>query len=67
YPYTPQDRVMLRAIAARGVTGTPDRVKTGLEQMAAAYGAEEVVVLTITYSFEARLRSYELLADAFAL
>lgn len=67
YPYTPQDRVMLRAIAARGVTGTPDRVKTGLEHMAAAYGAEEVVVLTITYSFEARLRSYELLADAFAL
>ena len=67
YPYTPQDRVMLRAIAARGVTGTPDRVKTGLEQMAAAYGAEEVVVLTITHSFEARQRSYELLADAFAL
>ena len=67
YPYTPQDRVMLRAIAARGVTGTPDRVKAGLEKMAAAYGAEEVVVLTITHSFEARQRSYELLADAFAL
>ena len=67
YPYTPQDRVMLRAIAARGVTGTPDRVKAGLEKMAAAYGAEEVVVLTITHSFEARLRSYELLAEAFAL
>ena len=67
YPYTLQDRVMLRAIAARGVTGTPDRVKAGLEKMAAAYGAEEVVVLTITHSFDARLRSYELLADAFAL
>jgi len=67
YPYTPQDRVMLRTIAARGVTGTPDRVKAGLEKMAAAYGAEEVVVLTITHSFEARQRSYELLADAFAL
>ena len=67
YPYTPQDRIMLRAIAGRGVTGTPERVKAGLEKMAEAYGAEEVIVLTITYSFEARLRSYELLAEAFSL
>jgi alkanesulfonate monooxygenase SsuD/methylene tetrahydromethanopterin reductase-like flavin-dependent oxidoreductase (luciferase family) len=58
---------MLRAIAGRGVTGTPERVKAGLEKMAEAYGAEEVIVLTITYSFEARLRSYELLAEAFSL
>lgn len=67
YPYTAEDRVMLRAIAARGVTGTPERVKLGLERMAAEYGAEEVIVLTITYDFAARLRSYELLAGAFGL
>jgi len=67
HPYTPQDRVMLRAIAARGVTGTPEKVKAGLEKMAAAYGADEVIVLTITYDFVARLRSYELLAEAFSL
>jgi luciferase family oxidoreductase group 1 len=67
YPYTPQDRVMLRAIAARGVTGTPEKVKAGLEKMAAAYGADEVVVLTITYDFAARLRSYALIAEAFGM
>jgi luciferase family oxidoreductase group 1 len=67
YPYTPEDRVMLRAIAARGVTGTPDRVKTGLEKMAAEHGASEVIVLTITYDFAARVRSYELIAQAFGL
>lgn len=67
YPYTAEDRVMLRAIAGRGVTGTPDRVKLGLERMAAEYGAEEVIVLTITYDFAARVRSYELLAEAFRL
>ena len=67
YPYTAEDRVMLRAIAARGVSGTPARVKAGLETMAAAYGAEEVVVLTITHDFPSRRRSYELIAGAFGL
>jgi hypothetical protein len=33
--------------------------------MAARYGADEVMVLTITGSYETRLRSYELLIGAF--
>ena len=41
--------------------------KAGLERMAAAYGAEEVFVLTITHDFAARLRSYALIAKAFDL
>jgi alkanesulfonate monooxygenase SsuD/methylene tetrahydromethanopterin reductase-like flavin-dependent oxidoreductase (luciferase family) len=67
YPYTPEDRIMLRAISARGVTGIPDRVKAGLERMAADYEADEVTVLTITHDFAARVRSYELIARAFGL
>lgn len=67
YPYTPEDRVMIRAIAARGITGTADRVKVGLEKLAAEYGADEVIVLTITYDFAARVRSYELIGKAFGL
>jgi hypothetical protein len=35
--------------------------------VAAEYGAEEVVVLTITHSHEARRRSYELIASEFGL
>jgi luciferase family oxidoreductase group 1 len=64
YPYTDADRAQIRAIAARGVTGKPERVIAGLEKLAADYGAEEVIVLTITYDFAARVRSYELLARA---
>lgn len=67
YPYTPEDRILLRAIAARGVTGTAPEVREGLEKMAAAYAAEEVIVLTITHDFAARLRSYALIAQAFGL
>ena len=50
----------------RTVLGTPESVRAGIEEVARAYGAEEVIVVTITYEHAARLRSYELIADAFA-
>jgi alkanesulfonate monooxygenase SsuD/methylene tetrahydromethanopterin reductase-like flavin-dependent oxidoreductase (luciferase family) len=51
----------------RLVLGTPDRVRAEIEAVAADYGAEEVIVVSITYDHEARKRSYELIADAFEL
>ena len=51
----------------RGVIGSPETVKQGLEEMAREYGAQELTVLTITHEHEARRRSYELIASAFAL
>jgi len=47
----------------RAIVGTPDAVREGLEAVAAEYGADEVMVLTITYDHEARKRSYELIAE----
>jgi len=49
------------------LTGTPAQVRADIEEVAAAYGAEEVIVVTITHDHEARRRSYELLAGAFGL
>jgi alkanesulfonate monooxygenase SsuD/methylene tetrahydromethanopterin reductase-like flavin-dependent oxidoreductase (luciferase family) len=51
----------------RAVIGRPEKVRAELEEVAAAYGASEVMVVTITFDHEARRRSYELLAEAFAL
>jgi luciferase family oxidoreductase group 1 len=51
----------------RMTLGTPEVVKTGLESVAEEYGAEELMIVTITHSHQARRRSYELIADAFAL
>jgi luciferase family oxidoreductase group 1 len=51
----------------RAVIGAPETVRAGLEQVAAEYGAEEVLVLTITHDHDARRRSYELIAQAFGL
>ena len=51
----------------RSIVGTPDQVRAGIEQVASEYRAGEVIVVSITYSHEARMRSYELIADAFGL
>ena len=51
----------------RRVIGAPDTVRAGIEQVAEEYGAEEVIVVTITYDHAARRRSYELIAEAFGL
>jgi len=51
----------------RRIVGSPATVRAGIEEVAAAYGAEEVIVVTITYDHGARRRSYELLAETFDL
>src|SRR4051794_12771487 len=51
----------------RLVLGAPATVRAGLEAVAAEYGAEEVIVVGITFDHEARRRSYELIAEAFGL
>ena len=51
----------------RAVIGAPDAVRRGLEAVAREYGADEVMVVTITHDHEARRHSYELIAEAFEL
>lgn len=47
--------------------GTAEYVKDELETLAASFGADEVLVITITHEHATRVRSYELLAEAFDL
>jgi len=51
----------------RAIIGTPAAVKKGIEDLAALYGADEVMILTNTFEHTARRRSYQLIADAFGL
>jgi len=47
--------------------GGPERVTHALERLACDFDVEELLVLTICHDPAARLRSYELLAEAFEL
>ena len=51
----------------RAVIGSPATVRAGIEEVAAEYGAGEVILLTNTWDHGARRRSYELIAEAFGL
>ena len=51
----------------RVVVGPPGTVRAKLQQIAAEYGADELVVLTMTHDHAARRHSYELLAEEFGL
>ncbi len=67
YPYTAQDLQIMDRNRQRCFYGDPDQCRERLTALAEAYAVDELVVLTITYDPEARRRSYELLAEAFAL
>jgi luciferase family oxidoreductase group 1 len=56
-----------RSEQRRTIVGSPATVRSGLEQVAVDYGADEVIVVTITYDHGARMRSYELIAEALGL
>jgi alkanesulfonate monooxygenase SsuD/methylene tetrahydromethanopterin reductase-like flavin-dependent oxidoreductase (luciferase family) len=49
------------------VAGTPAQCRERLEALAREYGVDEIVAVTITETAATRLRSYELLAQAFDL
>jgi luciferase family oxidoreductase group 1 len=67
YDFTEQERTLLRAVASRSTVGTAATVRTKLLDIAERHGADELVVVTITYDYASRQRSYELLAEAFGL
>jgi len=51
----------------RYFVGTPSLVREQLEQMAGELGISELIVNTIVWDHEKRMRSYELLAEVFEL
>ena len=66
YPYTEIERRVVEHHRRRQIVGTPETVKPRLEALAARYGVDEIVVLTITHDYAARKHSYALLlAEAF--
>lgn len=64
------DEMGSRDAAPRGrrlIHGGPATVRQKIEEVAAAYNAEEVMILTVVHDSAARRRSYALIAEAFGL
>lgn len=67
FPLSDEEKVMLEAVKKRSVTGTPEQVRGRLLQLGAEYGVDDFVILTITHDHADRVKSYQLLAEAFGL
>lgn len=67
YPYTPLELQAVQASRRMLVVGTPERVRERLLELARVLGADELMVTSHIHSHAERVRSYELLADAFDL
>ncbi|MDX1375770.1 MAG: LLM class flavin-dependent oxidoreductase [Burkholderiales bacterium] len=64
--YSEEEQRYVDAQRARAILGSPQTCRREIEAMAERYAADEVMVLTITGDYASRLRSYELLAQAFS-
>ena len=65
HSYSASEREYVAGQRARAVIGGPRRVRHELETMAQRYGADELMVLTITGDYDSRTQSYERLIGAF--
>lgn len=65
-PWTAEDDALVADRIASRFVGTPEQVTAGLRLLAEATGADDLVITTITHDHEARVRSYELLAEHWA-
>jgi luciferase family oxidoreductase group 1 len=65
--YGARELAVIEHEKARSIIGTPERVTEQMHVLQQRFDADELIVLTVAGSYAARTRSYELLADAFAL
>ena len=67
FDYSEPELAYIKYTQPRSAIGTPEQVKTKLNALAADFGVEELILHTITYDFEARVRSYQLVAEAYGI
>ncbi len=66
YPWTPLERYEVEQ-TRRVIAGSPSTVRRKLEAVVEAHGADEAMIVTVAPDYASRARSYELLAEAFAM
>ena len=67
YHYTAAEQMIAREYRGRQTVGRPEVVREKLLNLMKETGADELMISSIAYGYENRARTYELLAEAFAL
>lgn len=67
YVFTPAEREVVRTWTSPLILGDPGEVRSQLEELATRTGVDEMMITTMVHGPADRLRSYELLAEAWNL
>jgi luciferase family oxidoreductase group 1 len=62
--WSPLEKIRVGQMLARSIVGTPETVKAGIAALVAQTHADELMIVSDVYDHQARLRSYELIAEA---
>ncbi len=62
--WSPIEKAQAKRMLARSIVGSPGTVRAGMEALVAETGADELIVVSDIYEHRARLRSFELIAEA---
>lgn len=65
YPYSAMELQMIEQMRARRFIGTPGQVKESLKRYADRVHIDELMIVSHIHDFEARLKSYRYVAEAF--
>jgi len=61
--WTPVEKAQVMQMLARSIIGSPSTVRAGMEALIAETGADELIIVSDVYDHQARLRSFELIAE----
>ncbi|MEU6326645.1 LLM class flavin-dependent oxidoreductase [Streptomyces sp. NPDC047049] len=67
YGFSDMERDFVDTWLGNVIHGTPDAVRQGLDDLAKRTGADELMIAANAHGGPARLRSYELIADAYGM
>ncbi|NEC85709.1 LLM class flavin-dependent oxidoreductase [Streptomyces sp. SID12501] len=67
YEFSPMEREFISSWMTNIIHGTADEVRTGLDDLQKRTGADELMLVSHAHRGDLRLRSYELIADAYGL
>jgi luciferase family oxidoreductase group 1 len=63
YSFNSDEKEMIKNMRNKMVIGNPQEVRQQLFELQTLYKADEIMIITITHSFEDRIQSYQLIAN----